>query len=181
VDQSLSPGRKRKAGQKPNPRPLFFLCLALMLLSLASFAVILVTIVVPYDKSAYTQAHGQPRSGIVTSVANHEGKSHTADVDVQLTQSVGGRATTTAHVPALVSLSPGATVQVLVDPQDPGYAEFPRQSYIFKSSAQVAVIVGLVCIAAFTSITVWSAWQWRRQHQALAQRKDRERGLANGA
>jgi hypothetical protein len=172
VDQSLSQREGQNAQRKSNPRGVFFLFLGLMLLSLGSFAVILAVIVPPYDQSAYTQAHGLLRSGIVTSVANHEGRSHTASVGVRLTKSVAGHTTTTARIPALVSLSPGAAVQVLVDPQDPGYAELPRQQLVLKSSVQLAVIVSLVCLAVLTSGTVISAWAWRRQH--------RERGHAAG-
>jgi hypothetical protein len=168
VNRSLSRGGSPKARQKPNPRLLFFLCLGLMLLSLGSFAVILATLVVPFDKSAYTQAHGLLQSGIVTSVANQEGRTDSADVGVRLARPVGGQPTTTAHVPTRVSLSPGAAVQVLVDPQDPGYAELPHQPYTLKSSAQVGAIVGLVLIAASTAGTVVSAWAWRRQRRGQA-------------
>ena len=69
---------------------------------------------------------------------------------------------------ALVSLSPSATVQVLVNPQDPGYAEFRRQQYVLKSTTQVSVISGLALIAIFTSGTVIYAWAWRRQRRAQA-------------
>ena len=65
-----------------------------MLLSLGSFAVILVVLVVPYERSDYTQAHGLRRDGIVTSVANHHGRSESAAVEVRLAGSVTGQTTT---------------------------------------------------------------------------------------
>jgi len=128
---------------------------------IGAFVATLLITVVPYDRSAYTQAHGLMRSGIVTSVANqgHGG----ADVGVRLTEPVAGHATTTAHVPAKVSLSPGAAVQVLVDPQDPGYAELPRQQFVLKSAIQLVVIIGVVLSAGFIFGTVMAGRAWRRQ------------------
>jgi hypothetical protein len=140
------------------------MCLGVTVLGIGAFVATLLITVVPYDRSAYTQAHGLLRSGIVTSVANQSNSG--ADVGVRLTQSVAGHATTTAHVPAKVSLSPGAAVQVLVDPKDPGYAELPRQQFVLKSTTQLVVIIGLVLIAGFTFGTVMAGRAWRRQSRA---------------
>lgn len=104
----------------------------------------------------------------MTSVANHEGRVDSADVGVRLAQPVAGQATTIAHVPGLVSLSRGATVRVLVDSQDPGYAELPRQQYIRKSQAQAGFIGGLALIVVSGSATIYAASAWRRRRRALS-------------
>jgi hypothetical protein len=84
-------------------------------------------------KSAETQDHGVPRTATVLSmtIKNATGKNAgpaTETFDVRLDSPVGGRSATTVHVPGDSAWYVNdATVQVLVDPQDAGYAEFPGQ------------------------------------------------------
>jgi hypothetical protein len=115
----------------------------------------------PHDKSAYTQAHGVSRNGIVTSVTNSGGRTRFSEVAVRL----DAQATTTAHVEPVTSLKPGATVRVLVDPQDPGYAEFPGQPFspTFPVLVTVLIIVGLLAIAGFVAPRFGLAWLRQRR------------------
>lgn len=84
-------------------------------------------------KSAETQGHGVSRTATVLSMTANEpaGKdagSATETLDVRLDSPVGGRSATTVHVPGDSDwYANDATVQILVDPQDAGYAELPGQ------------------------------------------------------
>jgi hypothetical protein len=115
------------------------------------------------SESGYTQAHGLLRSGIVTSVTNHEGRAASADVGVRLGEPVNGQAATTAHVHALTSLKPGTSVRILVDPKDPRYAEFPGQRYTQESAVQVAAATFLACFAFFAFMAAWWGRVWYRR------------------
>jgi hypothetical protein len=158
--------RGRKGSRRPStPRQWFFMWLAFALLSFGGLIIMATVVSAAANKSGYTQAHGLPRSGVVTSVANHTGKSSSADVGVRLGEPVGGQAATTAHLPSVTSLKPGMAVRVLVDPRDPSYAEFPGQRYIHKVTAQVGAAFFLASFAAFAFLAAWWGRVWLRQHQ----------------
>jgi hypothetical protein len=55
---------------------------------------------------------------------------YTAQVDATFTAPVDGQKGTTVYVPNSVSYASGQTIALLVDPQDPGYAELPGDRYI---------------------------------------------------
>ncbi len=114
------------------------------------------------SRSAFVQGHGIKSSGSVLAVHNHQycqavgggaGRSGCiprADVQVKLSAPVHGVRTTLAYYPYLSFLRRGQTVTVLVDPHQPGYAEFPGHRYrggggwiIF---AVAAVVVGLLAL-----------------------------------
>jgi hypothetical protein len=139
--------------------------LALALLSFGGLMYVATVVSAAANKSDYTQAHGLPRSGIVTSVANHTGKTSSADVGVRLGEPVDGQAATTAHLPSVTSLQPGMTVRILVDPRDPSYAEFPGQQYIPKGTAQVDAAIFLGGLAVFAFLAAWWGRVWLRQRQ----------------
>jgi hypothetical protein len=157
-------GAARTPGRQ-NPKAVFFISLALALGSFGFLMLTATVVAAKASKSGYTQAHGLPRSGIVTSVANHEGKAPFADVGVRLGEPVNGQAVTTAHVRPITSLKPGAAVRVLVDPKDPRYAEFPGQRYTQESAAQVPAATFLACFAFFAFAAAWWGRVWYRQRQ----------------
>jgi hypothetical protein len=165
VDESKSRNRGRRVARRQNPKVVFFISLALALGSFGGLMFVATVVSAAADKSGYTQAHGLPRSGIVTSVANHEGKAPSADVGVRLGEPVNGQVRTTGHVPDLTSLKPGAAVRVLVDPKDPGYAEFPGQRYTQKSAAQVGAATFLACLAIFAFVAARWGRMWYRQRK----------------
>ncbi|MBR7839062.1 hypothetical protein KDL01_37700 [Actinospica durhamensis] len=165
MDTPNSRNRGRKQAKRQNPKMIAFMCLAL---ALGCFGALIFTATVvagEANKSGYTQAHGLPRSGIVTSVTNHNGKDPSSDVGVRLEEPVNGHSVTTAHLSDLTSLKTGVTVQILVDPQDPGYAEFPGHRYESNSLPQISAATFLVCIAFFAFGAAWWGRVWYRQRK----------------
>jgi hypothetical protein len=165
VNISAPRNRGRKNARRQNPKVVFFVGLALALGSFVSLMLTATVVEAAVSKSGYTQAHGLLRSGIVTSVTNYEGKDPSSDVGVRLGKPVNGQAVTTAHVHPLTSLKPGAAVRVLVDPKDPGYAEFPGQRYTPKSVAQAGAVTFLACFALFTFMAARGGRMWYRQRK----------------
>jgi hypothetical protein len=108
-------------------------------------------------RSAETQDHGVSRTAMVLSMTDNvpTGKDAgpaTETLDVRLDSPVGGRSVTIVHVPDdSESYANDATVQILVDPRDAGYAEFPGQP--FTTSAVpwgnvIPLLVGLVLVGS---------------------------------
>ncbi len=165
MNKSDSRNGGRKNTRRVNPKAAFFISAAL---ALCCFAALLFTATFVADrvnKSGYTQAHGLPRSGTVTSVTNRDGRDPSADVGVRLEEPVNGQAVTTAHLPSLTPMKPGTAVAVLVDPKDPGYAEFPGRRYVKNSVAQVAAVTFLGCLGFFSFAAAWWGRVWYRQHK----------------
>jgi hypothetical protein len=78
------------------------------------------------ERSSFVQAHGIQALGTVASVENSGGKLPSAAVAVNLLYPANlAQSSTTVHVPNEINLATGKTASVLVDPNDPGYAEFP--------------------------------------------------------
>jgi hypothetical protein len=165
MDISRLRNRGRENARCQNPKVVFFISLVLALGSFGGLMLMATVVAAAVSKSGYTQAHGLLRSGIVTSVTNHAGKDPSADIGVRLEEPVNGQAATIAHVHPLTSLKPGAAVRVLVDPKDPGYAEFPGQRYTPKSSAQVGAATSLACFAFFAFVAARWGRMWYRQRK----------------
>jgi hypothetical protein len=157
----------RSRSRRQNPKALFFICLAFCIAWFAALMIVSTVLAGTANKSSYTQAHGLSRDGTVTSVHDYDGRDASTDLGVRLAEPVGGQPATTAHVRGISSLKADAAVRVLVDPQDPGYAELPGQPYTPKSSAQVAAAFSLVMIALFVFATAWSGRAWYRQRKRL--------------
>lgn len=97
-------------------------------------------------RSAYTQAHGVRRAAQVLSADTAmAGKTPTSTGIVLLSEPFDGHGTTTVHVRS-VPLYPGAAVTVLVDPQDPGYAELPGVPYTSNGWWVFLLLLGLALI-----------------------------------
>jgi hypothetical protein len=92
------------------------------------------------ERSAFTQAHGVRREATVDRIDVFQSAhgQDTSEVSVTLDKPVAGRTTTTVHVPGNFADAGTDHIAVLVDPQEPGYAEEP----------------GL----GSTSSRIWSAW-----------------------
>jgi hypothetical protein len=133
-----------------------------MLITLAVSVVILVSGFASAGKSAYTQAHGVPRAATVTSVTLGGSKASTEDVDVSLASPVDGQQSVTVLVPSRQSFPVGARVQVLIDPQDPGYAEMAGQQFKTDSVAwgNAATCWGIA--ALFVPLAVITGREWRK-------------------
>ena len=165
MDISNPRNRSRENARRQNPKVVFFISLAFALGSFGGLMFTATVVAAAASKSGYTQAHGLLRSGIVTSVTNHEGKDPSSGVGVRLGEPVNGQAVTIAHVHPLTSLKPGAAVRVLVDPKDPGYAEFPGKRYTQKSAAQVGAAAFLALFAFFAFVAARWGRMWYRQRK----------------
>ena len=111
-------------------------------------------------RSGYTQAHGAAQQATVVSVRVSQqqvdtANNHTSTPDITsmiiatLSQPVGGQSQTTVYVPQLVSYKAGDPINVLVDPQQPGYAELPGTPDV-TSSDSTAFLIAAIVVAALT-------------------------------
>jgi hypothetical protein len=140
----------------------FFGLLFLVLVALAISVVVLVNGVASARKSAYTQAHGVPRAATVTSVIAGGTRASTEDVNVSLADPVDGQQTVTVLVPSLQSFPVGTRVRVLVDPQDPGYAEMAGQQFKTDSVALWDAAVGWTIAVPLGALAIVAGRGWRK-------------------
>jgi len=114
-------------------------------------------------RSAYTQAHGVRQTAQVISEDIGSGRNRTSTLAVRLGVPVDGDNTTTVHVAdAAPTYSPGASVTVLVDPQDPGYAELPGSPFVSSRQWATILAVGLADIVIVPpGIVLLARRRWR--------------------
>lgn len=136
--------------------------LTLVLIALALSVVVLVTGFASARKSAYTQAHGVSRAATVTSVDREGSRASTEDVDVSLAAPVDGQRSVTVLVPSGQPFPVGARVRVLIDPQDPGYAEMAGQQFKTDSDAWGGAAVPLVIAAPLVALMLMAGHGWRK-------------------
>ena len=141
---------------------LFIGLLFVVLVVLTVSVVILVSGFASARKSAYTQAHGVPRDATVTSVMLGSSKASTEDVNVSLADPVDGQQSVTVLVPSAQSFPVGARVHVLIDPQDPGYAEMAGQQFKTDSVALWDAATAWLIAALLAALTVWPGLEWRK-------------------
>lgn len=82
------------------------------------------------DRSAYVQAHGLSRSAVVDRVRNiattNKGVTrYTATLSVTVKSLSGSNRNAVVYSPERAQVKPGSTITVLLDPQQPAYAELP--------------------------------------------------------
>ncbi len=105
-------------------------------------------------RSGYVQDHGTRANAIVESVDNtqHCGRGgcyYTAAIQVTLSPPVDGARATVVHYPGYSDLIANEPVTVLVDPQQPGYAEFPGSRFV-TSWEWTILLVGAVVVGWLT-------------------------------
>ena len=103
-------------------------------------------------RTSYTQAHGVRLAGQVISARTSPGDAPnqpTSALTVRLSRPVNGHDTTTVHIQGAPTHSPGAPVTVVVDPQDPGYAELPGAPYASGGQWVIPLAIGLGLILVF--------------------------------
>jgi hypothetical protein len=115
-------------------------------------------------RSAFTQHHGIPATGIVTHVNDIEdcGRSSCSwhsKITVHLRTPVRGATTTVVNYPDRSEVSAGDEVQILVDPRELGYAEFPGSPSV--QSWQWILMLGIA--AVFGALAAWAIREWLRQ------------------
>jgi hypothetical protein len=112
----------------------FFLLVYLS--AVIGFAVYAINIGSQGALSSHVQHAGVPRTGRIISVQNVEhqgprsGPWYSALITVTLAPPVDGHSTTTVHDPQASNLIAGEGLQILVDPQEPGYAELPGHPFV---------------------------------------------------
>jgi hypothetical protein len=138
--------------------------------------------------SSFVQSHGVRRAAVILNVDNiahttmtmtspggnqpavaSTQTTYTADVLVSLADPVDGQARTTVHVPGYDKDGPGDTLTVLVDPDNPGYAELPGSPSTAAFEPTLFLILGIF----FTVGAIVGTWLlvhfWRRsRRRALA-------------
>jgi hypothetical protein len=120
-------------------------------------------------QSAYVQQQGLTEVATVTRVHNsaHQSGTYGALITVTLTHPVDGQATTIVHDPARSGLVRGLTLEVLVDPRDPHYAELPGVPY-FRASGWIALTIfaalTLLIGAGFVAFAFHIRRRSRRSH-----------------
>ena len=100
-------------------------------------------------RTSYTQAHGVRRAARVISEDAGTGKAPTSTATVRLSEPVNGHDMTTVYINGAPAYSPGSPVTVVVDPQDPGYAELPDAPYISSAQWVMFLVIGLCSILVF--------------------------------
>ena len=122
-------------------------------------------------QSSYTQADGVRQAARVISERTSPGddpKHPTSALVVRLSRPVNGHDTTTVHIQDAPTYSPGAPVTVVVDPQDPGYAELPGAPYTTSAQFWIFLVIGLACILVFPLRIGLPLWrQLRSRHRLL--------------
>lgn len=137
----------------------FFLLVYLSIV--IGFGVFAINVHAQAARSSYVQGHGVSRAGGIISVQNVEhqgprdGPYYTALITVTLAPPVGGHSTTVVHDPRGSNLIPGEGLAVLVDAQQPVYAELPGQPFvqnagwIFAGSVSLGfVLIGVLPLAS---------------------------------
>jgi Protein of unknown function (DUF3592) len=114
------------------------------------------------ELSAFVQSQGLPVTGTVLSIQNsgyHSRAWHhyTAKIEIRLSAPVAGDQTSTVYYPDTANMTYGQSVRVLVDPRNPGYAEFPGYPYYSNSewifvAAVVGFVPGFLLLCALVSI-----------------------------
>lgn len=100
-------------------------------------------------RSSYTQARGARLAGRVISERTSPGdgpNQPTSALTVRLSRPVNGHGTTTVHIQGAPAYSPGAPVTVVVDMQDPAYAELPGAPYTSGGQWVAPLVIGLAVI-----------------------------------
>jgi hypothetical protein len=139
----------------------------------------------PAARSSFVQAHGVRREAVILDVDNiaHTSSTttgsgsgsgmhtvtsttYTAEVLVRLADPVGGQARATVHVPRYETEGPGGTLTVLVDPDDPGYAELPGSPSTPAVLPAIFLAVGVFLAVVSATGSALIARSWRRSSRA---------------
>jgi len=170
-------------GRQLSGRAAALIAMLIVLFIGAVFIIVSVALRSSAARSSFVQAHGVRREAVILNVDNivHTSTSttgsgsakhtvtsttYTADVLVRLADPVDGQARTTVHVPRYETDGPGGTLTVLVDPDDPGYAELPGSPSTPAVLPAIFLAVGafLVVVAATGGALI--ARSWRRSSRA---------------
>jgi hypothetical protein len=145
-------------GMRVHPAAVLWVSVAMIPVIAVGLVLAIVFGALAAGKSAETQNHGVSRTATVLSMttnapAGKDAGPATETLDVRLDSPVGGRSATTVHVPGDSEWYVNdATVQILVDPQDAGYAELPGQPLTTSAVPWGTVIPLLAALILLGSI-----------------------------
>jgi hypothetical protein len=136
------------------------------------------------DHSSFVQAHGTRHTAVILSVNNiastsssgtnkPQHTSWTAEVTARLTGPAGRQEQTVVHVPYFDSDAPGTALTVLVDPNQPSYAELagvPAHTAVLPTvfTAVGSLLVVIAVVAAGVVIRFWHRSVRRRREAGAA-------------
>jgi hypothetical protein len=133
--------------------------------------------------SSHVQRAGVPRTGRIISVQNVEhqgprsGSWYSALMMVRLAPPVDGHSTTTVHDPHASNLIAGEGLQILVDPQQPGYAELPGHpfvpSWVWIIPATTSLAFCLIGLLPTATMIVRRVRRYRRRGNLLGEHRRR--------
>lgn len=140
------------------------------------------------DRSAYVQAHGLSRSAVVDRVRNiattdKGGTRYTATFNVTVKFLSGSDRNAVVYDPERAPVKPGSTITVLLDPQQPAYAELPghpdKQGWILPVIfSLVAVWLGVLAVYSWLTFIarirrqpIWSLVPGRLARAYLMRKK----------
>ena len=141
------------------------------------FVIVSVALRSPAARSSFVQAHGVRREAVILHVDNIARTSttttgssghtvtsttYTAEVLARLADPVAGQTRTTVHVPRYETGDPGDTLTVLVDPDDPGYAELPGSASTPAELPTIFLAVGAFLAVVSVTGSALIARSWRR-------------------
>ncbi len=155
VFTSLAVGSKGARRFAPVVMSVFSL---LFVVLLAGLVVVTVLTERAATKSRYVQQSGVAARGVVdyvqrTTRSQRYGDYTTSLVGVSFTSPVAGTTHTTVHVPAAFTLRPSRSLTVLVDPEQPTYAELSGEPYVPRSALfELAAADVVVLVLAYGAV-----------------------------
>jgi hypothetical protein len=154
------------------------------------FAVYAVNLHAQAALSSYVQHDGVQRTGGIVRIQNIEhqdtrnGPWYSSLITVTLVPPIEGHSTTVVHDPHGSNLIAGEGLQILVDPQQPGYAELPGQPFgqnwqwIFTGCLSLAI--ALVGVLPQVSMIVHMVGRYRRRGTLIGEHTQRHRQPSSG-
>jgi hypothetical protein len=164
-------------GRRISGRAAGLVAMLILLVVGVAFVIVSFALRSPAARSSFVQAHGMRREAVILNVDNiahtsttTNGSSghtvtsttYTAEVLARLADPVGGQTRTTVHVPHYETADPGNTVTVLVDPDEPGYAELPGSPSTPAEVPTIFLAVGAFLTVVSVTGSALIARSWRR-------------------
>jgi hypothetical protein len=186
-DHYLAPagGRRwRRNGRRARYAPIMMSFALLMYLgAVIGFAAYAVNLHAQAALSSYVQHDGVHRTGGIVRVRNIEhqdtrgGPWYSSLITVTLAPPIDGHSSTVVHDPNGSNLIVGEGLEILVDPQQPGYAELPGEPFgqnwqwIFAGSFSLAI--ALVGVLPQVSTIVHMVGRYRRRGTLIGEHTHR--------
>jgi hypothetical protein len=182
---AAAPGRRwRRSRGRARYAPIVITFALLTYLGVViGFAVFALNLHTQAALSSYVQHDGVHRTGGIVRVQNveHQGSRggpwYSSLITTTLAPPMDGRSTTVVHDPHGSNLIVGEGLEVLVDPQQPGYAELPGQPFVqswpWIFAASFSLAFALVALLPMVRMTVRMAGRYRRRGTLIGEHTQR--------